>query len=249
MKDLRLLMGMPIWVEIVGEKAQRKHLDKIFEYFEKVEERFSTFRETSEISKYNLGVIKESEFSPEMKLIFKLAELTKFQTNGYFDIKRPNGEIDPAGIVKGWAIWEASKLIEKMGFENYFVDAGGDVQVKGKNSEGKDWRIGIRNPFNREENVKVVSIGNRGIATSGTYIRGQHVFDPHNPAKPIEEVVSITVIGPNVYEADRMATAALAMREKGVAFIAKLEEMEAYAIDHKGMATFTPGFNKFVIQA
>ena len=85
------------------------------------------------------------------------------------------------------------------------------------------------------------------MATSGTYVRGQHVYDPFNRQKPITEIVSLTVIGPDIYEADRFATAALAMRDKGVAFIASLEGFEAYSINNQGVATFTPGFSQYVV--
>ncbi len=36
-----------------------------------------------------------------MKVIFKLSEKTKKETNGYFDIFY-KGKYDPSGIVKGW---------------------------------------------------------------------------------------------------------------------------------------------------
>ena len=247
MKETRLLMGMPITVEIVDNHAEKDDIEAVYEYFQHVDDVFSTYKKTSEISRINTGEVKLNQYSLEMKEILEKSEETKKETQGYFDISH-NGSLDPSGLVKGWAILNAAELLKKRGFTNFYVEAGGDIQVAGHNAKREQWKVGIRNPFNREENVKVVSIGNRGIATSGTYIRGQHVFDPHSPAKPITEIVGITVIGPNVYEADRMATAALAMREKGVGFIAKLEEMEAYAIDDKGMAAFTPGFNKFVIQ-
>jgi hypothetical protein len=40
--------------------------------------------------------------------VFAIADLTRKQTDGYFNIKRADGSIDPSGIVKSWAIWELS---------------------------------------------------------------------------------------------------------------------------------------------
>lgn len=239
---------MPVVVEIVDSGVTKSAIDKIFAYFISVDNQFSTYKKDSEISKFNRGEIKCQQLSPLMKKIFKLARETKIKTNGYFDIERPDGLTDPSGIVKGWAIYEAAKKISKMGFKNFYVDAGGDIQVKGNNSQGQPWKIGIRNPFNRNENIKIVTIGDRGIATSGTYIRGQHIYDPYNSDKSISEIVSFTVIGPNIYEADRFATAAFAMREKGIEFIAKLKGFEGYAVNKDGVATFTAGFNKYVVK-
>jgi FAD:protein FMN transferase len=85
-----------------------------------------------------------------------------------------------------------------------------------------------------------------GVATSGNYIRGAHIYDPKTE-NPLKDLVSITVIGPNVYEADRFATAAFAMGEKGIYFIESLKGFEEYAIDKAGIATQTSGFKKYEI--
>jgi len=57
----------------------------------------------------------------------------------------------------------------------------------------------------------------------------------------------VTVIGPNVYEADRFATAAFAMGRKGIEFIEKLVDFEGYMIDAQARATFTSGFERYVL--
>ena len=98
----------------------------------------------------------------------------------------------------------------------------------------------------QKEIVKAVCLTNQGIATSGTYIRGQHVYNPFSPESQLTKIISITVIGPNVYEADRFATAAFAMQEKGIQFIESKENLEGYMIDSSGIATYTSGFEKFV---
>ncbi|MGH7250169.1 MAG: FAD:protein FMN transferase, partial [Minisyncoccia bacterium] len=165
----------------------------------------------------------------------------------YFDIKRPDGKYDPSGLVKGWAILKASEILKKEGYKDFYVDAGGDIEASGKNKEGKPWEIGIRNPFNTKEIVKKLSVENKGIATSGVYARGEHIYNPKNPNEKIENVASLTVIGSNVYEADRFATAAFAMGAKGIYFIENLPSFEGYMIDQNGIATFTSGFGKYVI--
>lgn len=248
MKETKLLMGMPITVEIVDSYANKESLDNIFSYFANIEKKFSVFKNDTEISKINIGQIKEKDYSPEMKEVFALSEETKKLTDGYFDIKLKNGQYNPSGLVKGWAIYNAAKLLKKMGFNNFYVEAGGDIQAYGKNSDGVDWRVGIRNPFNKEEIIKVVSLKDVGIATSGTYIRGQHIYNPHEIDEPITEIVSLSVIGPNVYEADRFATAAFAMGEKGIVFIEKLKGFAGYMVDKNGIATMTGGFQAYTVK-
>ena len=238
-------MGMPVIVEIVDKKAKPKDFEEIFAYFDYVDKKFSTYKEDSEISHFNQGKINREQFSDDMKEIFALAEKTKRETNGYFDIFH-GGKCDPSGIVKGWAIQNAAELLEEMVYKDFYVEVAGDIEVAGNAADGEPWKIGIRNPFNAKEIVKAVRLEDQGIATSGNYIRGEHIYDPHG-GKAGEGIVSLTVIGPNVYEADRFATAAYAMGPKGIGFIEKLPGFEGYMIDSKGIATMTTGFEKLVI--
>jgi thiamine biosynthesis lipoprotein len=79
------------------------------------------------------------------------------------------------------------------------------------------------------------------MATSGIYFRGEHIYNPHNDSQ-VKEVVSLSVVGSNIYDADRFATAAFAMGREGINFIEKLEGFEGYQIDREGMATMTSNF-------
>jgi FAD:protein FMN transferase len=246
MKDTRILMGMPIIIEIVDTNANISYINRVFEYFRYVDKKFSTYKKSSEISKINNKLIDLKSVSEDMKEILKLCELTKKETNGYFDILK-NGKLDPSGLVKGWAIKNAAKILQQSGFENYYVNAGGDIQVHGKNKDGDHWKIGIQNPFNLKEIVKALKINEEGVATSGIYIRGQHIYNPFDPKSDLTDILSLTVIGPNIYEADRFATAAFAMGKNGIEFIDKLPGFEGYMIDKEGVATMTKGFEKYIL--
>jgi thiamine biosynthesis lipoprotein len=245
MREERIVMGMPARVELVGAQ-DKKPLDAIFELWRDIDERFSTYKDSSEISRINRKEIHEADYSGEMHEIFSLAEKTASETAGFFDIKRPDGDIDPSGIVKGWAIQKAAELARRLGFDSYYLEIGGDIQTSGRDSEGKEWSVGIRNPFNRDEVVKVLYPAGAGVATSGSAIRGRHIYNPHDPSSSLDEIVSITVIGPNIYEADRFATAAFAMGRSGISFIDSLAGFEGYAIDRRGVATMTAGIDTYL---
>ena len=235
---------MPVVVEIVDANANQEIFKEIFDYLISAEERFSVYKKNSEITLYNEGKIKKEELSDEMKEVFRLSEKTKNDTGGFFDISYGD-KINPSGLVKGWAIYNASLILRKRGFKNFYVEIAGDIEIAGLNNEGNKWAIGIRNPFNKEENVKVVYLSDKGIATSGNYERGKHIYNPKEK-KEADEIASITVIGPNVYEADRFATAAFAMGKEGINFIEKLDGFEGYMIEKNKMATLTTNFNKYV---
>jgi thiamine biosynthesis lipoprotein len=247
MKETRVLMGMPVTIEVVDATVTQDDIDKVFAYFGWVDDTFSTYKNTSEISKINRGELLPAQYSEDMKSILALSEQTRQETGGYFNIQR-DGIYDPSGIVKGWAIQNAAEQLRAQGFWNFYVDAGGDIQVAGSRAD-HPWRVGIRNPFNRVENVKILELTDQGVATSGTAIRGQHIYNPYNPHIPIHDVVSMTVVGPNVYDADRFATAAFAMGIKGIQFIERLAGFEGYMIDAHARATFTSGFERYVLHS
>ncbi len=237
---------MPVIIEIIGNHSE-KVFQEVFDYFKYVDDRFSPYKAKSEVSLINSGQLKIKRVEDDMKLILKLAQETKEETNGYFDIYRGK-YFDPSGIVKGWAIHEASKILDKRGCKNYYISAGGDIQTSGVNKKREKWKVGIRNPFNIYENVKTVSLSGEGIATSGTYEKGSHIYNPKQEKfkTNLEKIVSLTVIASNVYEADRFATAAFAMGIDGINFIERKKDLEGYMIDSEGIATFTSGFENYV---
>lgn len=238
-------MGMPVAVEIIDTDGPNKAIfNEVYDYFAHIDEIFSTYKPTSEISAINGGGKPREAWSEEMNMVFLLSEETKQATGGYFDIQKPDGSYDPSGLVKGWAIWNAAKLLEKRGYKNFYVDAGGDIQPSGHNGEGAKWSVGIKNPWIENENIKVVYVTSEGVATSGTYIRGEHIYNPKT-GTAAQSIVSLTVIGPNIYEADRFATAAFAMGTDAVHFIESLPGFEGYMIDKNKIATMTTGFEKY----
>ena len=245
MKQTQILMGMPITVEIQDENRDTKAaIVEVFDYFTQVDNRFSTYKEDSEISQINRGLPKH-QWSAEMTEVMRLCAETKAQTNGYFDIVH-HGKTDPSGLVKGWAIQKAANTLRDKHYKVFFIEAGGDIQVSTKSTSAKPWTVGIRNPFNIEEIIKVLLVRTEGVATSGTYIRGEHIYNPKKNDQEETGVKSLTVIGPNIYEADRFATAAFAMGTKGILFIESLPGFEAYMVDKNKMATMTKGFKKYV---
>jgi thiamine biosynthesis lipoprotein len=248
MKQTRLIMGMPITIEIADAHGTIADYEMVFAYFDYVDNKFSTYKIDSEISQINRKELVQDAWSADMKEVFVLSEQTKNETKGFFNIQRADGVYDPSGLVKGWAIENAAQLLRNKGIKNFYIEAGGDIAACGKNTEGNAWRVGIRNPFSQTEIIKVVSLTDKGIATSGNYIRGDHIYNPHDPTKVISGVVSCTVIGPSVYEADRFATAAFAMGKEGLAFIAGLPNIEAYVVDVHGTAMYTEGFSRYSIQ-
>ena len=254
MTRTEIIMGMAITVAIPDREALDRPgallptledaAEAVFQSFRDVDERFSPYKEHSETSRINRGELDPQEASREMREVLVLAEQTRAQTDGFFNV-RHKGRFDPSGLVKGWAIWRAAQILDNDGFLSFCIEAGGDIEVRGANDQGEPWVIGIRSPFDPSLMIRRLRLPTCGIATSGTYIRGEHIWNPRT-GTAANEIASLTVIGPNVYEADRFATAAFAMGRRGIEFLAGQQGLEGYMVDSSATATYTPGFARYL---
>ena len=234
-------MGMPVTLEVVG--GDQSTDEQVFEYLLGVDRTFSTYKSDSAISRINRGELTRGEAPVEVRQVLADCDEMRLRTNGYFDIRRGDA-IDPSGLVKGWSIGEAAKLLDAAGVHNYCLEAGGDIVVRGNNADGEKWRVGIRNPRRKNEIVKVLKVTDMAVATSGTYERGEHIYDPHT-GKAATAWLSLTVVGSEIVPADVFATAACAMGGGGPGWVAK-QGLECYAIGHDETAVFTPGLERFL---
>jgi len=242
LEERRTVMGMTARVAIVDPAPRPQDLAAVFDFFDQTDRRFSPFKPDSELCRFNRSEI--SRPSDAMQEILALAEESRSRTGGYFDIRRPDGLLDTSGLVKGWAIRGGACILRERGYRDFAVEIGGDIQTSGKNRDGEDWRVGIRSPF-ADQVVKVLYPRGAGIATSGTYHQGRHIYDPHGGA-PADGFASLTVIGHDVMDADILATAAFAMGRKGIHFVEHSKGFEAYAINASGVATMTSGLPRYL---
>jgi len=184
-------------------------LDRVFAWLRHVDATFSTFRPDSAIS-------RGDHSDPDVgQVLARCAEL-RDETQGAFDG-------DPMGYVKGWAAERAARMIDA----DCYVNAGGDVRVKGR------WRVGIQHPLERGKTAAVLELRDAGVATSGTYERGSHI----RGARP--DILSVTVVGPDLGTADAYATAAFI---RGPEWTPQLRGYEAMTILEDGTVLETRGF-------
>lgn len=237
-------MGMSVAVEVLDPGVKSSDLNAVLDYFHEIDQTFSTYKKTSEISKINKKLLKIEDATPLVKKILKLSEETKHDTHGYFDIKI-EGFIDPSGLVKGYAIFEGSKMLMKKGYKNFYIEIGGDIDIRGLKN-GMKWKVGIKNPIKTLENAKVLYLSDQGIATSGNYERGMHIYNPIKK-KLANELASVTIVAQNAYEADRFATAVFAMGEKGIDFLEEKKGIEGFLITRDGKELVTNGFFQYLL--
>ena len=223
-------------------------VEAAFDHFRAIDARFSTYKPDSEISRLNRGEQRDQESSKEMRDVLRMCEVARLRSDGYFDIGGHRGDdtIDPSGLVKGWSVEGAARILDAAGLRNYCINAAGDLRASGYVEPGKPWRIGIRNPWDAHTTAAVIAAHDLSIATSGAYERGEHVIVPHT-GRPPDGIASMTIIGPSLTWADTWATAAYAMGIRGVEWIAReVDGYEACAISTDRQLVMTSGFEHFM---
>jgi thiamine biosynthesis lipoprotein len=86
-----------------------------------------------------------------------------------------------------------------------------------------------------------LAITGGAVATSGTYERGPHVLNPFS-REPATELISVTVVGPELISADAYATAAFAMGAAAPKWLEGLAGYESLVISPDGRGWSTQGF-------
>ena len=224
------IMGMPIVLDVRDAIADGAAIESVFSWLRDVDARFSTYRDDSAISRLNRGDLRLADAHPDVREVLARCDELRQLTHGYFDAGYDgSGQIDPSGLVKGWAVDRGAALLDAAGVRNYALNAGGDIRVRGGALPDDHWSIGIEHPLLAREIAAVLEVSDTSVATSGTYVRGEHVLDPHS-RQPPRGALSVTIVGPVLATADAYATAAFAMGEAGPDWTLGLDGYEAMTI-------------------
>lgn len=180
---------------------------------------------------------------------------------------RPGAKLDFNAVAQGLAVDIIAEKLESKGARNYFVEIGGEIRVKGLNSEGRLWTIGIDKPVENstaEDRVlqEIIQIQDRSVATSGSYrkfyekngIKYSHTIDPRTGYPVSHSLLSATVVANDCGTADAMATAFMVMgAEKSIHFLDEHPELDLevyliYTNDKGRMETYyTRNFQDLIV--
>ena len=244
------VMGTTVTIDVRPPFVDPDAVERAVAWFHDVDRRFSLYRPDSEASRVAAGMLRLEDANPDVRAMATLADVVRDRSDGYFDARRhrPDGLLDTTGIVKGWSVDEAVALLRLAGGVNLQVAAGGDLFASGEAEPGRPWRIGIRHPDEPLKLAAVLAVRDLAVATSGLYERGGHIRDPHTGRVPLE-LASMTVVGPTLALADAYATAAFAMGERGLAWIARQPGYGGLAITRAGRMAWTPMVDELLVPA
>ena len=179
------------------------------------------------VNLWGFGFSKMDSVTPQMiDSIKQFVGYQKVRLDGRKVIKDdPRILLNCSAIAKGYASDVIARLLEREGVENYMVEIGGEVTMKGVNQNGKCWRIGINKPEDDSTGIKndvgeVVELCKKGgVATSGNYRnyyikdgkKYAHTIDPRTGYPSEQSILSATIVADDCITADAYATAFMAM--------------------------------------
>lgn len=212
--------------------------------------------------------IRALDSIPDQAEIDSLLQNVGYQ---YLQIDRARSEIrktrdiyvDLSGIAKGYAVDQLAVLLDRLGVENYFLEVGGELKIKGSKPGGANWVPAIEAPLDTESRVYEIFY-NRGetigVAGSGDYrnyfeengVRYSHEIDPRTGRPVSHNLAAVYVIDREAARADGLATAFMVMGLDAGQALAEQENLAVYFIykaDGDGFAdSVTEGFARYLGQ-
>ena len=166
--------------------------------------------------------------------------------------------VDLGGVAKGYGVDKAVEAMKAAGALGGTVEVGGDIGCFGRKPDGKNWIIGVRDPFETKQVFCRLSMGDLAVCTSGNYFRFvtiegrrySHIVDPRS-GRPVDAAPSVTVVAPNTTVADAWATGLSVLGPDGFKLIPPGSGIEAMIVtgdarEHR--VHTTPGFNRLILE-
>lgn len=166
-------------------------------------------------------------------------------------------KVDLGGLGKGYLLDSLAKKLRGK-YNNFWISAGGDIILHGKNNSSGVWEVGVQNPLKHDEDLmKIRVLGESlSIATSGVTkrkgIKGDfswhHIIDPRTGLPADNDILAVTVISRDALEADILAKTVLILGGKeGIDFVNKLPDVECLIIDKELNTTFSKQMKNYLI--
>ena len=169
-------------------------------------------------------------------------------------ITLPSGiGLDFGGVAKGWAAHQAMERLQVEG--PALVDAAGDIAISGPRAGGSPWQIGVADPFHKGEEIEILFLERCGVATSGKDRRRwlregalkHHIINPLTDQPAETDVLTVTVIAPDVMLAEAAAKAAFIQGSRaGLEWIETHPAFAALFILDDGQMVYSQKMQKYL---
>ena len=153
-------------------------------------------------------------------------------------IARPGVKVHLGGIGKGYAVDRAAAILRAAGFDDFALQAGGDLYASGRRGN-RPWRVGLNDPRGAGgESFAAIELHNETFSTSGDYerffekdgVRYHHILDPRT-GQPARLCRSVTIVASSALQADWLSTGVFIMGpDEGMALVERLAGVEAVIV-------------------
>jgi len=197
---------------------------------------------------------KDSLLSSVRHINYKNIEIDPINQTVF--LKNKGMKLGLDGITQGYIADKLKLDLQKMGCISGLINVSGDIAVWGKQINGNEWKVAIKNPFDKNKIFAWFDVKNRGVETSGTYEkyilidgkRYSHIINPRT-GMPSEGIVSITVFAPNTEMADALATGLLVMgKQVALNFVNQIKFLDCIIIDDKGDVLYSNNLKNIEIK-
>jgi thiamine biosynthesis lipoprotein len=160
--------------------------------------------------------------------------------------------IDLGGIGKGYTV---DRAIAALGpGANAMVNASGDLYAAGDGPDGDGWYVGVQDPFSPGDDLAVLNVNDRGVATSGSIkrhwtagdARYHHLIDARDGCSSSSDLLTATVVALTATQADVLAKTAFLLGSKhGLKMVERFAGAECIAVTAQGDVLMTTGMAEY----
>ncbi len=158
-------------------------------------------------------------------------------------LDKPGMRVSLGGIAKGYAVDAAAKVLSAEGLASFYVQAGGDLYVRGKKPDGSPYRVGVRDPRGQgpSDYFAMIDVTDHAFSTAGDYERSfvkdgkrwHHIIDPRT-GYPARASRSVTVWAKDAFTADGIDDAIFILGpEKGLSICEEQDDCGAVVVDEQ----------------
>jgi len=196
------------------------------------------------VSLWGFGTTKnkipsDNEIAEKLPLI-NYEKIILDHTNKTVKLADKGMKVDLGAIAVGYAVDKAVNVLKEKGVKNALVNGGGEIYAFGSPPKKSAWRVGIQHPRKPNAILGTIDLKDKAISTSGDYesyfeVNGKrycHILNPKT-GKPIENIMSVTVVADNTTDADALSTAIMVMGEKEGMRLAKRLGVECIIVTGK----------------
>lgn len=240
---------------------------------EMTEELYNILTETKRISELSKGYFDitigplvdlwgfdklELKEIPSREAIEKVLDLIDYKSlifdKNNIKLSHEGQKVETGSFLKGYAIKRAKEVLVEHNIESALISAISSVETIGPRGDGGKWRIGVQNPKNPDEMIKIATLSGEAMGVSGDYqtyvvVDGKkyhHILNPKT-GYPGDTISMLVVITSDSFLADLYSTALfMESPDKIIETVEKMENVEVMVADTKDKIYMSSNMKKYI---